>query len=103
MEKRVGMRDGEERSDEQKVVSYSATQYTVVATLLPSFAPHSDSPHDEVFVAGCHTDGVNQAHALAASLWDVLVLHLLREAEPVALVVVSPALRRPKRYDGENG
>ena len=38
--KRVEIRDGEE----QKFVSNSSMQYTVVATLLPSFDPRSASP-----------------------------------------------------------
>jgi len=38
------MRDGEEGSDEQKVVGFRAMQYIVVATLLPSFAPSPISP-----------------------------------------------------------
>jgi len=44
MEKRVRMRDGEERSDEQKVISYCPLVNKVVASLLPSFDPRPISP-----------------------------------------------------------
>mmetsp|Transcript_7955 Transcript_7955/g.14381 ORF Transcript_7955/g.14381 Transcript_7955/m.14381 type:complete len:409 (-) Transcript_7955:1102-2328(-) len=50
-------------------------------------------PHDEVLVLLAHADGVDEGNALASALGNVLVLHLLSEAQAVALVVVPSGLQ----------